>query len=81
MPGHRTRQLVRAQDLLEGLLRFCYTGECQVAKRGIIDLLVLADRLNVPALQAACEKARKRRNHPDMQALTQTHCLLMQVMT
>jgi len=57
------------------LLRFCYTGECQVAKRSIIDLLVLADRLNVPALQAACEKARTRRNHPHMQALTQTHRL------
>ena len=40
------------------MLRFCYTGECLVARGSVLALLLLADRFAVPALQAACEEAR-----------------------
>ena len=46
------------QDLLQAVLRFCYTGECSVARGSVLELLLLADRFAVPALQAACEEAR-----------------------
>ena len=40
------------------MLRFCYTGECLVARGSVLALLLLADRFAVPALHAACEEAR-----------------------
>ena len=46
------------QGLLEAVLRFCYTGECLVARGSVLALLLLSDRFAVPALQAACEEAR-----------------------
>lgn len=46
------------QGLLEAVLRFCYSGECLVARGSVLALLLLADRFAVPALQAACEEAR-----------------------
>ncbi len=50
-----------AQDLMENVLRFCYMGACQVPKHSVLDVLLLADRFDVPALQAVCEKVRSQR--------------------
>jgi hypothetical protein len=41
---------------LEAMLRFCYTGECRLPKRHTLDLLILADRLDIPELTCLCEK-------------------------
>ena len=41
---------------LEAVLRFCYCGECRAPKQDMLQLLVLADRLDIPALVAVCEK-------------------------
>ena len=43
---------------LEAVLRFCYCGECRAPKQDVLPLLVLADRLDIPALVAVCEKVR-----------------------
>ena len=43
---------------LEAVLRFCYCGECRAPKQDMLQLLVLADRLDIPALVAVCEKVR-----------------------
>lgn len=48
------------------MLRFCYTGECLVARGSVLALLLLADRFAVPALQAACEEARCVQKHDGM---------------
>ena len=45
-----------APGCLEAVLRFCYCGECRVPKQDMLPLLVLADRLDIPALVAVCEK-------------------------
>jgi hypothetical protein len=50
-----------APGCLEAVLRFCYCGECRVPKQDMLALLVLADRLDIPALVAVCEKVRPKR--------------------
>ena len=46
---------------MENVLRFCYMGACQVPKHSVLDVLLLADRFDVPTLQAVCEKVRSQR--------------------
>lgn len=41
---------------LEAVLRFCYMGECRLPRRDMLDLLVLADRLDIPDLTSLAEK-------------------------
>ena len=59
--GASNRHKGERQDLLEAVLHFCYTGECLVARGSVLALLLLADRFAVPALQTACEEARRVR--------------------
>ena len=41
---------------LRCVLHFCYAGECAVPRASLLPTLSLADRLDLPALLAACEE-------------------------